>query len=64
MLIDYIFLSTLNHDINLLVFCFAVPGSFAPILEVAMTIVEHSGGQSHVLLIIADGQVFTLILLN
>ncbi|KMZ72748.1 putative Copine [Zostera marina] len=33
------------------------PTSFAPIIEMAMTIVEHSGGQYHVLLIIADGQV-------
>lgn len=34
------------------------PTSFAPIIEMAMTIVEQSGGQYHVLLIIADGQVF------
>ncbi|XP_023745278.1 E3 ubiquitin-protein ligase RGLG2 [Lactuca sativa] len=33
------------------------PTSFAPIIEMAMTIVEASGGQYHVLLIIADGQV-------
>ncbi|XP_072950819.1 E3 ubiquitin-protein ligase RGLG2-like isoform X3 [Typha angustifolia] len=33
------------------------PTSFAPIIEMAMTIVERSGGQYHVLLIIADGQV-------
>ncbi|KAH9625355.1 hypothetical protein KSS87_015184 [Heliosperma pusillum] len=32
------------------------PTSFAPIIEMAMTIVEQSGGQYHVLLIIADGQ--------
>ncbi|KAL7140649.1 hypothetical protein ABFS83_08G002700 [Erythranthe nasuta] len=31
--------------------------SFAPIIEMATTIVEKSGGQYHVLLIIADGQV-------
>lgn len=36
---------------------FAGPTSFAPIVEMAMTIVEKSGGQYHVLLIIADGQV-------
>uniref|UniRef100_A0A6N2K3T3 RING-type domain-containing protein n=1 Tax=Salix viminalis TaxID=40686 RepID=A0A6N2K3T3_SALVM len=30
---------------------------FAPVIEMAMTIVEKSGGQYHVLLIIADGQV-------
>lgn len=35
----------------------AGPTSFAPIIEMAMTIVEDSGGQYHVLLIIADGQV-------
>ncbi|GJR95053.1 E3 ubiquitin protein ligase RGLG2-like protein [Tanacetum coccineum] len=33
------------------------PTSFGPIIEMAMTIVEESGGQYHVLLIIADGQV-------
>ncbi|KAL3501107.1 hypothetical protein ACH5RR_035556 [Cinchona calisaya] len=33
------------------------PTSFAPIIEMAMKIVEESGGQYHVLLIIADGQV-------
>ncbi|KAJ0037355.1 hypothetical protein Pint_22826 [Pistacia integerrima] len=35
----------------------AGPTSFAPIIDMAMTIVEQSGGQYHVLLIIADGQV-------
>ncbi|KAG6468793.1 E3 ubiquitin-protein ligase RGLG5-like [Zingiber officinale] len=35
----------------------AGPTSFAPIIEMAMTIVEQSVGQYHVLLIIADGQV-------
>ncbi|PWA63398.1 von Willebrand factor, type A, Copine, Zinc finger, RING/FYVE/PHD-type [Artemisia annua] len=33
------------------------PTSFGPIIEMATTIVEESGGQYHVLLIIADGQV-------
>ncbi|KAJ0828713.1 putative von Willebrand factor, type A, copine, von Willebrand factor A-like domain superfamily [Helianthus annuus] len=33
------------------------PTSFASIIEMAITIVEESGGQYHVLLIIADGQV-------
>ncbi|XP_076896530.1 E3 ubiquitin-protein ligase RGLG2-like [Bidens hawaiensis] len=33
------------------------PTSFGPVIEQAMTIVEQSGGQYHVLLIIADGQV-------
>ncbi|KAF3444544.1 hypothetical protein FNV43_RR14236 [Rhamnella rubrinervis] len=35
----------------------AGPTSFAPVIEMAMTIVEQSGGQYHVLAIIADGQV-------
>nr|DAD23818.1 TPA_asm: hypothetical protein HUJ06_025281 [Nelumbo nucifera] len=35
----------------------AGPTSFAPIIETAIGIVENSGGQYHVLLIIADGQV-------
>ncbi|KAE9587786.1 putative transcription factor C2H2 family [Lupinus albus] len=35
----------------------AGPTSFGPIIEMAVTIVEQSGGQYHVLLIIADGQV-------
>lgn len=33
------------------------PTSFAPVIEMAITIVEQSRGQYHVLLIIADGQV-------
>ncbi|KAL9267604.1 E3 ubiquitin-protein ligase RGLG5-like protein [Drosera capensis] len=35
----------------------AGPTSFAPIIETAIGIVDDSGGQYHVLLIIADGQV-------
>ncbi|XP_010435648.1 PREDICTED: E3 ubiquitin-protein ligase RGLG1 [Camelina sativa] len=35
----------------------AGPTSFAPIIEMAMTVVEQSRGQYHVLVIIADGQV-------
>ncbi|WCJ36169.1 Copine (Calcium-dependent phospholipid-binding protein) family [Euphorbia peplus] len=35
----------------------AGPTSFAPAIEMAITIVEQSGGQYHVLVIIADGQV-------
>lgn len=37
------------------------PTSFAPVIEQAMTIVEQSRGQYHVLLIIADGQVGNLV---
>jgi len=33
------------------------PTSFAPIIETAIGIVDSTGGQYHVLLIIADGQV-------
>lgn len=35
----------------------AGPTSFAPVIEMAITIVEQSAGQYHVLVIIADGQV-------
>ncbi|XP_042017599.1 E3 ubiquitin-protein ligase RGLG2-like [Salvia splendens] len=35
----------------------AGPTSFAPVIEMAITIVEQSGGQYHALVIIADGQV-------
>ncbi|KAK4755114.1 hypothetical protein SAY87_008871 [Trapa incisa] len=35
----------------------AGPTSFAPIIETALDIVEKSGGQYHILMIIADGQV-------
>jgi E3 ubiquitin-protein ligase RGLG len=34
------------------------PTSFAPIIDAAVDIVEESGAQYHVLIIIADGQVF------
>lgn len=37
------------------------PTSFAPIIEMATTIVEESRGQYHVLLIIADGQVILVM---
>ena len=35
----------------------AGPTSSAPIIETVVSIVDESGGQYHVLLIIADGQV-------
>ncbi|GJM92132.1 hypothetical protein PR202_ga08566 [Eleusine coracana subsp. coracana] len=49
-----------KFDEDNLIPCFGFgdgPTSFEPIIEMAMTIVEQSGGQYHVLLIIADGQV-------
>ncbi|KAK4477355.1 hypothetical protein RD792_016576 [Penstemon davidsonii] len=42
----------------------AGPTSFAPIIEMAMTVVEQSRGQYHVLVIIADGQVYFLYKAN
>jgi E3 ubiquitin-protein ligase RGLG len=42
--------------------CISGPTSFAPIIEMAMTVVEQSSGQYHVLVIIADGQVLINIL--
>jgi hypothetical protein len=38
----------------------AGPTSFAPVIEASMGIVEASGGQYHVLVIIADGQVLKM----
>ncbi|XP_035542230.1 E3 ubiquitin-protein ligase RGLG1-like isoform X1 [Juglans regia] len=38
----------------------AGPTSFAPVIEMAITVIEKSGGQYHVLLIIADGKADTL----
>lgn len=35
----------------------AGPTSFAPIVEAAVDIVDRSGGQYHVLVVVADGQV-------
>jgi hypothetical protein len=52
------FLSCISAYWFLSLFCFVIgPTSFAPVIEMAITIVEQSGGQYHVLLIIADGQV-------
>ena len=53
-----IFLSLYTY---LHLFSLTGPTSFAPIIEMAITIVEQSGGQYHVLLIIADGQVTRLL---
>lgn len=49
----FYYIQLLIHNLSFLL----GPTSFAPIIEMAMTIVEQSGGQYHVLLIIADGQV-------
>ncbi|CAD6264527.1 unnamed protein product [Miscanthus lutarioriparius] len=49
-----------QFDEDNLIPCFGFgdsPTSFAPIIETAIGIVDSSGGQYHVLLIIADGQV-------
>jgi len=44
---------------------FEGPTSYAPVVEAAVDIVERSGGQYHVLVIIADGQVrATLIVIQ
>jgi hypothetical protein len=40
------------------------PTSFAPIIETAIGIVDNSGGQYHVLMIIADGQVSHMICIS
>lgn len=38
-------------------YLFQGPTSYAPVIEAAIDIVEKSGGQYHVLVIVADGQV-------
>ena len=53
-----IFLSLYTY---LHLFSLTGPTSFAPVIEMAITIVEQNGGQYHVLLIIADGQVTCLL---
>ena len=57
----YILSNSFSHTCNgsYEVICYSITGptSFAPVIEMATTIVEQSGGQYHVLLIIADGQV-------
>ena len=40
------------------------PTYFSPMIEGAICIVEQSGGQYHVLLIIADGQVADLLYID
>ena len=39
---------------------FIGPTSFAPVIDAAIDIVERNNGQYHVLVIIADGQVFSI----
>lgn len=41
---------------------FIGPTSFAPVIDVAIDIVERNNGQYHVLVIIADGQVLSISL--
>lgn len=37
--------------------CLQGPTSYGPVVDAAVDIVEKSGGQYHILVIIADGQV-------
>lgn len=62
-----VFFEAYNHGqcMHKICYMFEGPTSFSPIIEMATTIVEQSGGQYHVLVIIADGQVgfFSITLL-
>ena len=60
-ILEYLFKLCLNPIAYASCYFVTGPTSFAPIIEMAMTIVEQSGGQYHVLLIIANGQVFCLV---
>ena len=48
---------TCNGSYEVVYYYITGPTSFAPVIEMATSIVDKSGGQYHVLLIIADGQV-------
>lgn len=45
-------------------YSFSGPTSYGPIVDAAADIVERSGGQFHVLVIVADGQVLFLTVLS
>jgi hypothetical protein len=43
---------------------FVGPTSYAPVIEAAIDIVEKTHGQFHVLVIVADGQVYNIMLVK
>ena len=51
---------SVNEHLN----CVLGPTSYGPVIDAAVDIVERSGGQYHVLVIIADGQVTSWFLLK
>jgi len=50
----------MSHGLINVCFLFVGPTSYAPVIEAAMDIVEKTHGQFHVLVIVADGQVYTV----
>jgi len=49
----------MSHSLINVWFLFVGPTSYAPVIEAAIDIVEKTHGQFHVLVIVADGQVYT-----